>query len=43
MLKNKFIYVKKYYDVFNDNYFLRFWIFGFYFDLKKKDNDCSDG
>ena len=32
---NKWLYLQRYYDGFNDVYFWRFWILGFYFDNDK--------
>jgi hypothetical protein len=32
---NKWLYVQKYYDIYNEVYFWRFWVIGFYFDTDK--------
>ena len=32
---NKVFYIQKYYDVYNEVYFYRFWMFGLYFDTDK--------
>jgi hypothetical protein len=32
---NRWLYVQKYYDIYNGVYFWRFWILGFYFDTDK--------
>ena len=32
---NKVFYIQKYYDVYNEVYFYRFWMLGLYFDTDK--------
>ena len=32
---NKWLYIQRYYDIYNDVYFWRFWVFGQYFDTDK--------
>ena len=39
---NKWLYVQRYYDGWNDVYYWRFWILGFYFDTDKNLNQNKD-
>ena len=32
---NKWLYIQRYYDIYNGVYFWRFWVFGQYFDTDK--------
>ena len=38
---NKWLYAQRYYDIYNDVHFWRFWILGFYFDTEKDKNSST--
>jgi|OM-RGC.v1.031712125 hypothetical protein len=38
---NKWLYIQRYYDIYDEAHFWRFWILGFYFDTEKYKNSYT--